>query len=394
MEINLIDVANSATLALVNTVSVSHFNNHISIKENIRLIPPFHFRGVDIYVLDESSQMYTGSFKALTAVECINYCLQNGFKEICFTSGANTGMALAAYANKYYIKSHFFIPLKNLWKLNFCFLNSPLSAVYAVKDAAETKKACAEFSKKYNIPLMPKKLHRFNAAKKRGVIIASLIDKGYQVDWFAQTVCAGFGPIGIYDFLSSQKKNDHKFQMPRFLGIQQSANYSLTRYLQSENQKWGIVFDQSSTQPIEEAIYDQHPETYGTFPLMKDVIKMSNGVMITLSNNSTINKIIDVKAKHKIHKHLENHGINLTVVTRDKRGPEFVQKAGLLAIAGVMEAVNIGLIAQGQKILCSFSGGATAEPHSPIPDEYVFQLDKPYDVNFEEMVKCFRNRKV
>ena len=65
-----------------------------------------------------------------------------------------------------------------------------------------------------------------------------------------------------------------------------------------------------------------------------------------------------------------------------------------MAIAGVMGAVNIGLIAKGQKILCSFSGGATAEPHSPIPDDYVFQLDKPYDTNFEEIDKRFRNRKV
>ena len=364
-----------------------------SIQEQARLLPPLHFEGVDIYILDESSQMYTGSFKALTALECITDCLRKGIKEISFTSGANTGMALAAYASKMGVQSHFFIPSGNTWKLECRYAGGPLSSIYAVKDSERTKRLCEEFARRTGIPLMPKPEHRLKAAHRRGAFIASLIHEGLKPNWFAQTICAGFGPIGIYDFLLNYRKPNRSLLIPRFLGVQQSGNCSLAKYLQYRNPEFQVVDSNHDRSLIEEAIYDRHPETYGTFPSMEGVLRMSLGAVITVTENEFMSSLMDVKAGSLILQHLKCNCVVLARAAKNGEASEIVQKAGLLAILGVVKAVRIGLIPKGEKVLCSFSGGATVDAFQPLPDDYILTLGTPYQTSLGNLANSVNKKR-
>lgn len=393
MSVNHTAIADYCTAALVGIEAVRDRDHSAPIQEQTRLLPPVHFQGVDIYILDESSQMYTGSFKALTASECISDCLRKGIKEICFTSGANTGMALAAYASKMGVQSHFFIPAGNTWKLDFRYVGSPLCSIYAVKDSAKTKELCEKFAQRTGIPLMPKPEHRLKAAHRRGAFIASLIHEGLKPNWFAQTICAGFGPIGIYDFLLNHRNPNPSFLIPRFLGVQQSGNCSLAGYLQSKSPEFQVVGSNHDGSLIEEGIYDRHAVTYGTFPSMERVLRVSDGAVITVTEDEFTSTLMNVEAEHLILEHLKCNGVVLARERKNGKTSEIVQKAGLLAIAGVMKGVRVGLIPKGEKVLCSFSGGATVGTFQPLPDDHIFRLDMPSETSLSNLIKSVNKKR-
>ena len=384
------DVIQNEMPIVIDGILEGEFERRVSIQERVRVLPPLHWQGIDIYILDESSQMYTGSFKAFTALTCISDCLRKGIEEICFVSGANTGMALAAYANRLGIGTHFFIPVSNTWKLDTRYVGSPLSSVYAVEDPASTKAICNEFAAKTDIPLMPERDHHLIAGRKRGAIIFSLIRSGLKFDWFAQTVCAGFGPIGIYDFLLSFKEQDPAFEVPKFLGVQQLGNCALVRYLLSRKMEFVAGTVGPSGQLIEEIMYDRHPETYGTFPLVEHVIRASNGAMVTITNNELANSLINTEKKHLVHEHLECYNTRLQTMVRNRGIIEIVQKAGFMAIAGVMEAVRARFITEGQKVLCSFGAGASAGNFQPLPQDHILWIKKPYTLCLQDLVTAVK----
>ena len=251
-----------------------------SIQEQIRLIPPLHFNGVKVFILDESSGMHTGSFKALDASVCIGDCIRKGINEICFTSGANTGMALTAYGNQVGIKTHFFIPASNGWKLDSRYVKSPLSYIYAVEDSDLVKELCKGFSNATNIPLMPLREHRHQGSRRRGAYIATLIEEGFHTDWFVQTVCAGFGPIGIYDYLYELQLLNKLKTLPKFLAVQQSGNNAMTKWLSPRLGESRILNTRGNGALIEATMYDKHPETYETFDEMEKVFQLSAGAII------------------------------------------------------------------------------------------------------------------
>lgn len=363
------------------------------LSEQVRLLPPMELDGVHIYILDESSKMFTGSFKAFDAFACISECIQKGIQEICFTSGANTGIALTAYANKVGMTTHFFVPYDNIWKLDKRYVCLKLSNIYSVKDARMTKNLCEKFSHETNIPLVPKMEHRRRAAHRRGAFIVSLIEDGLKADWFAQTVCAGFGPIGIYDFLLSQREQGILKSIPRLLAIQQSGNCALAQYLKSRIGSSRVMISKIDEELIEETMYDKHPETYGTFNEMEHVIRQCNGVVVMVTKKEFENAFRTNGQGRQILDHLEQCGIRLATAMRNGTGLEFVQKSGLLAIIGVLKAVEFGFLPKDQKVLCSFSGGATIGTFQQMPADYAIKLSEPYDRSLGKIIESTNQRR-
>jgi len=359
--------------------------NRVSIREQVRLLPPLRWHGVAITILDESSFMHTGSFKALTALHCVADCLRQGIREISFTSGANTGMALAAYANRLGIKTHFFLPTSNIWKLDRRYVGDPLSRVYAVTDPTTVKEVCQGFAAKTGIPLMPKLEHHRAAALRRGACIASLITEGLDVDWFAQTVCAGFGPTGIYQSFFDRNRLDSKFSIPRLLAVQQAGNCALARHLQRNPSYVPVIDGERSDGLIESTMYDPHPETYGTFPEMERTLHGSDGAVAVVSRAEFLETLGLAANGLSMIVHLRQNGIRLRQARRNGT-TDIADKAGLLTVTGVLKAVRAGLIAEGATVLCSFSGGAGDGGFQALPTDRIIVIQRPFDAALDAVV--------
>ena len=68
-----------------------------SIREGARIFPLLTYKGVDIYILDETSLMHTKTLKSIDGCITIAKCKLNGYESVKFESGGNTGTALTQY---------------------------------------------------------------------------------------------------------------------------------------------------------------------------------------------------------------------------------------------------------------------------------------------------------
>lgn len=342
-----------------STVEAGHVRA-ASVQEKVRLLEPLKRDGSTIHILDESSEMHTRSFKAVTALMCVADCLRRGIDSICFSSGANTGMALTSYANRVGIRTHFFIPSQNLSKLDPRCVDSPLSHIHPVEDPSQTKWMCDRFACETGMSLMPENKHWLDAARLRGAAIERLMEECAPCDWLAQTVCAGFGPIGIYDYLVQQHEKGCLKVLPRFLAVQQSANCALGRHLQSRLGPTKVVLAEDDNRPIEEIMYDFHPETYGTFADMESVLRTTDGLLLVLGYTEYNRLFVSGRDGTQVLEHLERCGVEIAMRPGKNEPRELMQKAGLIAILGAMKAARIGLLPKRSSVLCAFGAGAAA----------------------------------
>ena len=90
--------------------------------------------------------------------------------------------------------------------------------------------------------------------------------------------------------------------------------------------------------------------------------------------------------------HLNRNGIKLAMTNRDVLGEVIVQKSGLIALAGVIRAINAGLISSGESVLCSFSGGAANGNFIPCNDEVIL-LSERYDESLSRIIEDVKQRR-
>ena len=65
-----------------------------SLREGARIFPLLVYRGVNVYVLDETSCMHTKTLKSIDGCVTIANCKSRGYDKAVFESGGNTGAAL------------------------------------------------------------------------------------------------------------------------------------------------------------------------------------------------------------------------------------------------------------------------------------------------------------
>ena len=338
------------------------------VRTGVRLLGPFLQRAVLLYVLDESSRMATGSFKDFDAVECLADCLSEGITEICVCSGANTGMAVAAHADTHGIRTHLFFPAQNLSKLDARHVLSGTCRLYAVEHAADTKELCKEFASRLDIPLVPRAEQRRRAARRRGRLMQELWHDKPGPDWFAQSVCAGFGPIGVYEFFTEQGGLGQDGRLPRFLAVQQATNSPLAAHLLESGCVTQASLGAATGTDIEPVMYDRYPETYGTFTAMETVMERSRGAVVTL-NQAEYGEFVCEPPGHGMLARLQHLGLSRAFGYDNERdGKRPVQKAGVMAMAGVHKAIRNGIVQRDEIVLCSFSGGGANGRFIPVKE--------------------------
>lgn len=319
----------------------------VSLKEGARILHVLDYKGVPVHVLDETTLTETNTFEAYVAAVTIAHCRQQNHRKIMFSSGGNLGSALAAYAHQAGIEAYSFHPSDNIPFLNGEILNQQGIHAVGVREAQKTREMVLKFRERmigalgYD-PLVPSIEERLEAFQYRGFFVSEhMLQRQMQFESVAQTVSAGFGPLGMYRTLSDLVRRNILQALPKFLGIQQEANcYMFERW---RGQK--VAGDISLLAPT---LFDKNPDkTFGTYAQMADLIRNTQGLFLTINHRAFERYISpDVRCA------LAMQGIQHATSSEG----QILAKSGLLGFAGTLKAIDEGFVQQGPSLVCMTDG--------------------------------------
>ncbi len=323
-----------------------------SIREGTRIFPLGVYKGVEIFILDETSLMHTKTLKSIDGCISIAKCKWRGYERLVLESGGNTGAALTQYGTRAGLEIFMFIPEENLSLLNSRIFESKKAHLISVERPDGVKKAAQMLASLNGLRHVPEKEWRFEASRFRGLFILEyMLEKG-KFDWCTQTISAAFGPIGIYEVLTpfSQELGG----IPRFFGIQQEANSPLFK-------AWKSIPDQTadgieSTRPLlTRVMYDGKPQTYGTYQHLRNILRNTRGDLATVNHQEFTDFLKkDLEGKTILDK-LREHEIGITTLDNG----EVIEKTGMIALAGTLKVIDQGNIVKGERVLCALTSGVS-----------------------------------
>jgi hypothetical protein len=323
-----------------------------SIREGVRISRWTTENDVRLGVLDETSLMHTGSMKAVDGCFSTAMCLMKGYDRVVFESGGNTGRALTAYLSRAGVETFLFVPAENVDQLDGDAFRASPARLIAVDRADKVKRAARLFARLSGLPKIPETGWRYVAAELRGHAVLEHVVQEGGFDWIAQTISAGFGPIGIYKILRRHAREAGP--LPRFLGVQQEENcpvYRAWRY--GDAQGDGAVV-RSTSGLLNKVMYDSAPQTYGSLGALREVLTASAGRVTTVSRAE-----IDAFVAERAVPELLAGGFDVD--------PDAGQPAALMTLAGVLKEIRAGAIARGSRVLCLLTGGASRRREPPEP---------------------------
>ena len=339
-----------------------------SIREGARIFPLLAYKGVAIFISDETSLMYTKTLKSIDGCITTAKCKLNGYERVVFESGGNTGTALTQYGIRAGLETFMFIPEENLSLLNSRIFKSEKAHLFSVEKPNLVKKAARFFVTQNGCRHIPERDWRYEASMFRGSFILEHLLKKDKFDWVTQTISAGFGPIGIYRVLKKFEKEIG--QLPRFLGIQQEANSPLFRAWKKTEAETERAKINSTDKLLAKVMYDSHPQTYGTFEEFTRTLEATGGDLTTVNHQEFTDFLEKTLNGKTFLDFLKEQGIEITV-----RGGEVVEKTGLISLAGALKEIDKGKIAKGSKVLCCLTSGMSEADGKAKPELRITKLD-------------------
>jgi threonine synthase len=328
-----------------------------SISEGARLFFLAEYGGVEIWVCDESSLMATGSYKDLDACLITAIARHTGLTSVVLSSGGNLGYAMARYAGRAGLRVYLFHPKSTLYKLDAANFDSDSVKVIVVdRPEPEVKALARNFAEAYQITHGPNLQWRYAASAVRAMHIAEQLDQNQmQVDWLAQTICAGFGPVGIYNCWDRISRSGRSVasDLPRFLGVQQAANAPIVRAWQAGEREITKVYtdDGSIRNYIEPGLYNTNPSA--NYPNLIGIIHQFGGHLLT----------VDAGEYHehedRVVSWFRNEGLEFT---RIPETGDILERAGILTGVGIVKAIDRGAIKVGSRVLYLLTGGFRKVP--------------------------------
>ncbi|MGB7727900.1 MAG: pyridoxal-phosphate dependent enzyme [Candidatus Acidiferrum sp.] len=319
-----------------------------SIQEGARIFSFLNYKGVEIYLLDETSLMYTRTLKSIDGCVTTAKCKQAGLDKVVLETGGNTGSALTAYGTRAGLETYCFIPHENIDLLESKFFASPRAHLISVEDPGMVKKATHLFEALFRLKHIPETTWRYEASRFRGLFILEHMLEKMKFDWIAQTISAAFGPIGIYWAFKNRGKGLGR--TPRFLGVQQEANCPMYRAWKAKRQTLRALKVDSTSKLLTRVMYDVKPHTYGTYKDLLDVLQDSDGKITTI-NRREFAELLEMEFDGVgVRGLLRSHGIDI--------GDQVVEKTGLIALAGALKAIDKGEIPKGKRVLSCLTSGA------------------------------------
>jgi len=323
-----------------------------SIREGVRVVPLPTYKGVAIHVLDETSGMATGSLKSIDGCLTTSLCRVEGIGRVAFESGGNTGSALTRYGRNAGLETFFFCPCDNVDLLDSRLFRGGRAHLVGVEDRGRVKELAALFAKTAGIRQVPEKSWRYAAGMFRGLFILEHMLTAGGFDWISQTVSAAFGPIGIYGVLKTFR--DELRELPRFLGIQQEANCPMFRAWKPEAAARLDKAGREQGRLLTRIMYDDSPDTHKTYRDLHELLKLTRGDLLTVNGEEFDSRLEPSPECGPILEVLRSCGIAISL-----RSGQVIEKAGVIALAGTMKAVDDGTIRAGSRVLCCLTGGVS-----------------------------------
>jgi len=339
-----------------------------SIREGARIFPFLVYKGVEIFILDETSLMHTKTLKSVDGCITIARCKLRDLEKVVFESGGNTGTALTQYGIRAGLETFMLVPEGNLSLLNSRIFEPDKAHLLSVAEPGLVKEAARLLGKLNGLKQIPETTWRYEASMFRGSFILEHLLKKEKFDWLAQTISAAFGPIGIYRVL--QGFEIEIGQLPRFLGVQQELNAPLFTAWKKGKTDTGPATMNSTNKLLAKVMYDCHPQTYGTFEEFRNILSAVGGGMITVNHQEFYGVLEATYDGKNILDLLKEHGIEITV-----RGGEVVEKTGLISLAGTLKEIDSGKIAKGNKVLCCLTSGISEADGMAKPERRISSLD-------------------
>lgn len=336
--------------------------------EGLRLLELGPYRNTRMFLLDESTLMKTGTYKSLDGCFSTALCKKMGIRKAVFSSGANAGSALSDYGARSGLETFFFCPTTTLYKLDADLFSKPETHLIGVEGSDRVvKDAAALFSARTGIAQIPQIEWRLASAGYRALFVSEAMQHlSHGFSWFTQSVCAGYGPIGFYRLLGklSSASSIPREWVPKFLGIQQAG---LSPIVAAWNNHYSTLppftSDAWSETSIEPTLYNAYPSQ--TYPLLHDVLSTFGGSMMDV-RHAEFEGYAQAFAGM-----LQSVGIELTRVPLNGMSV-YLEKAGLLAGAGTLKAIEEGRISTSETVLISLSGGAGPKPTRPaVPERWI-----------------------
>jgi threonine synthase len=335
-----------------------------SIQEGARIFFFLKYKGVEIYLLDETSLMYTKTLKSIDGCVTTAKCKLAGLEKVSLETGGNTGSALTAYGTRAGLETYCFIPHENLTLLDSKFFASPKAHLISVEDPGLVKKSTHLFEKLFALKHIPETNWRYEASRFRGLFILEYMLGNMKFDWIAQTISAAFGPIGIYWAFKNLGKSLGK--VPQFLGVQQEANCPMYRAWKARRRNLRPLKIDSTSGLLTRVMYDVKPHTYGTYKDLLGVLHETKGQITTVNKRefaSLLNSEFDGLGIRGL---LRRHGIEV--------GEEIVEKTGLIALVGTLKVIDKGEIPKGKRVLCCLTSGVCVADGLAIPEFMIRSL--------------------
>lgn len=323
-----------------------------SIAEGARIFPLAQYRGAEIWACDESSLMATGTYKDLDACLMAAIARHTGLDSIVLSSGGNLGYAMARYAQKAGLKVYFFHPKSTLYKLDAAnFDDEDVKVITVDRPEPEVKALALNFANTYAIEHVPAVEWRYAASTVRAMHIAeNLFASGNRVDYLAQAICAGYGPVGIYDCWSGLiDEGVLPFDViPPFLGIQQASNAPIVWAWQAGALEITGQYTQGAAPDkfIEPGMYNTNPNN--NYSNLLNMIGRYGGAFIAIDGD-------DYKSyEDTVIGWFRDSGLEFTV--NPKTG-EILERAGIMTGVGIINAIDQGRIKRGNRVLYLLTGG-------------------------------------
>jgi threonine synthase len=321
-----------------------------SIREGVRIVPLLTYKGVDIWIMDETSLMHTKTLKSIDGCVTTAKCRLAGLDRVVLETGGNTGSALTAYGTRAGIETYCFVPAENLSLLNSEWFTSAQAHLIGVEDPGTVKHAAHLFAQMHGLAHIPQVAWRYEASRFRGMLIVEHCLRGGRFDWIAQSISAAFGPIGIY--WSLRQFGRRLGRVPRFLGVQQEANCPMYRAWRSHQRTLRPKKLTSTAGLLSQTMYDVKPHTYGTYRDLLALLEIAKGELLTI-NHTEFGRLLAADFDgSSIRERLADQGIDI--------GQEVVEKTGLMALAGTLKLIDAGGVPRGKRILCCLTSGVSA----------------------------------
>jgi len=321
-----------------------------SIREGARIFPCLTYKGVEIFISDETSLMHTKTLKSIDGCITTARCKLNGYERVVFESGGNTGTALTQYGIRAGLETFLFVPEENLSLLDSRIFESEKAHLFSVEKPGLVKEAAHLLGKLNGLKHIPEADWRYEASMFRGFFILEYMLKKGKFDWLTQTISAAFGPIGIYRVLRSFRKEMK--DTPRFLGVQQEANSPMYRAWKTKRTSIEPTEINSIKELLARVMYDVKPQTYGTYKDLENILVTTEGDLTTVNHQEFTGFLENTFDGKSILDLLKDRGIEITL-----NNGEVVEKTGLVALVGTVKEIDKGKIAKGSKVLCCLTSG-------------------------------------